>query len=90
VGEFPDDFLIEWDGQTYEPIVTSGHETAAGKTIPVILWGTNCPSCGQRFTVTTTLTFRAPRRRCDDCKAPGRKVRTDRKLFRAQVRGDAP
>jgi Zn finger protein HypA/HybF involved in hydrogenase expression len=87
---FPDGFAIEWDGQIYRPLLVRPHVTKDGRNIQLVDWETDCPSCGHPFTVVTVLTFTSPRRRCDDCKAPGRQVRTDRKLFRKQIAGTEP
>jgi hypothetical protein len=90
MSDFPPDFAVEYDQQLYRPMCIRPHINRDGNEIRVIEWLTNCPTCGVEFTVTTGVMFREPRRRCDGCKAPGRRVRSDRKLFRAQIRGDMP
>lgn len=86
---FPPDFVIEHDQQIYRPLCVRPHTTRDGREIRVIEWLTNCPRCGIEFTVTTGMKFAGPRRRCDGCKSP-RRVKTDRKHFLAQIRGDEP
>jgi len=90
MSDFPPDFAIEHDQQIYRPIGVLTFTTRDGQESRVIEWITNCPSCGTEFTVTTGTLFREPRRRCDGCKAPGRPVRSDRKRFHRQIRGEAP
>lgn len=65
---FPRGFCIELQGQRYEP-------TGDGPQPNTIAWSTNCPECGRKFLLWTTLTFRMPTRRCSDCKSPGKRVR---------------
>jgi Zn finger protein HypA/HybF involved in hydrogenase expression len=88
MSEFPEGFAVEWDGQRYAPIRTRQHIKKDGTPLLIVDWSTECPSCGQEFTLYTNLIFSSPRRRCDSCKAPGRRVRTDRKLFLRQIKGD--
>lgn len=90
MSDFPPDFAIEWDEQIYRPLCIRPHINRKGEPTRIVEWLTNCPACGVEFTATTTMKFRDPRRRCDACKAPNRRVRFDRKLFRAQIRGDVP
>ena len=79
MSEFPPDFIIEFDQQIYRPLCVRPHVKQDGSEIRVIEWLTNCPLCGGEFTAVTTMKFAQPRRRCDACKAPGRRVKTDRK-----------
>jgi transposase-like protein len=76
----PDDLAIEWDGQRYRPIATQKHVKLNGEEITLIAWDTVCPSCGSPFVVLTTSKFTGPRRRCDACKAPGRRVKSERRV----------
>lgn len=87
---FPEGFAIEWDGQLYRPVRVREHVKLDGTSTSMIDWDTECPSCGKAFVVSTTLIVSKWRRRCDDCKAPGRSVRSDRKLFRKQIAGTEP
>jgi hypothetical protein len=90
MSDFPPDFAIEHDQQTYRPVCVMPHTTQKGEQTRIVEWLTNCPTCGVEFTVTTTMVFKEPRRRCDGCKNPHRRVKADRRLFRAQIRGDKP
>ena len=89
MSDFPPDFAVEHDQQVYRPICVRPHVTKDGREIRLIEWATNCPRCGIEFTVSTTMLVRSWRRRCDGCKST-RHVKSDRKLFRAQIRGDEP
>jgi hypothetical protein len=42
-------------------------------------WETNCPDCGAQFSIWTRAQFKDFRRRCDNCKRPGKPVRSRRK-----------
>ena len=88
--EFPDGFSITWDGQNYRPVGTRAHTTQLGSEIHLIDWTTECPRCGSTFTVSTTITFKYPRRRCDACKAPGVPVRSMRRQLKHQIEAMPP
>ena len=88
--EFPAGFSVEWDKQVYRPVGLRKHTTKAGASVELVEWETECPRCNKVFALTTLMKFTAPRRRCDDCKAPGRRVATDRKHFMAQIAGTSP
>ena len=90
MSDFPPDFAIEYDQQIYRPICVRPHVNKEGRETRVVEWLTNCPRCGDEFTITTTMLAGQWRRRCDACKAPGRRVKSDRKLFHSQIRGDEP
>ena len=78
--EFPAGFSIEYDQQIYRPLGIRDHVTANGRNAKVIAWLTKCPECRKEFTVITGMRFSGPRRRCDDCKAPGRPVHRRRRV----------
>lgn len=61
-------------GQRYEVIGVRDHVRGDGSSVPVVDFKTSCPDCGSAFEVFTKLDFRDPRRRCDACKSPGKKV----------------
>ena len=90
MSDFPPDFAVEHDQQVYRPVCVIPRIDRNGEQTRFIEWITNCPACGQELVATTGMRFREPRRRCDACKAPGRHVKTDRKHFRVQLRGDEP
>lgn len=87
--EFPPDFSIEWDGQIYRPADTCSHTTKLGSVIRLINWETECPRCGSTFMVSTTMTFREPRRRCDTRKGSGT-IRSMRRQLKRQIDGVSP
>lgn len=69
------------DGQDYRLQGVHDHIKPDGTTLALLEWATQCPDCGAAFVVSTTLIFKGPRRRCDNCKAPGRRVRRKRRSF---------
>lgn len=75
--QIPDEFGVKYGGQLYRPLGCVPHENKSGAIIELMEWETNCPDCGVQFRIRTKLVFDAPRRRCDDCKAPGIKVERD-------------
>jgi len=91
MSDFPADFIVLYDKQVYRPICVMPLVKGNGEQTRIIEWLTNCPTCGVEFTITTGMTWRdGPRRRCDACKAPNHRVRTERKHFLAKIRGDEP
>ena len=73
MSDFPPGFRILHRGQVYQPIGLREHTTAKGQTITLIDWRTDCPECG--VLVSTPLRWNgAPVRRCQACKAPGKRV----------------
>ncbi len=86
--EFPPNFSIDHDEQIYRPVGIRDHVTANGRNTKVIEWLTKCPQCSKEFTVITGMRFAGPRRRCDDCKAPGRPVHPLQR--RRRVAGEIP
>ena len=76
---FPEGFAIELRGQVYRLVGTVPYVKRNGREITLIEWQTECPDCGTLFTMFTTATVKWARRRCDDCKAPGRRVSKGRK-----------
>jgi hypothetical protein len=80
--DFPDGFHITHDGQQYRPLGTRDYVRTDGTLALLIDWQTDCPQCDVEFVVTTTRNFAKPRRFCDDCKAPGRKVKDVRRKLR--------
>ena len=73
---FPDGFEIDVGGQVFRPLRVQTHTKAgAAVVIPVVYWQTECADCGAVMELFTLLRFRHPRRRCDACAAPGKRVR---------------
>ncbi len=72
----PDDFRILLGGQEFRPAGCRMHAKTNGEQVEVIDWDTQCADCSKPMRIFTTSTFRDPRRRCDDCKAPGVKARS--------------
>jgi ribosomal protein S27AE len=87
--QFPPGFCITWDGQEYRPAGLRGHVRRDGTETILVDWHTNCPTCGDGMLIATTLDFHDPRRRCDDCKAPGRKVKSERRAARKDFKKSA-
>jgi ribosomal protein S27AE len=80
--DFPFGFHITHDGQQYRPLGTRDYVRVDGQETMLIDWQTECPRCGVTFVITTPLNFGSPRRRCEECKAPGRRVKSDRRKLR--------
>ena len=92
MSDFPAGFAIVHDEQTYRPVSIRPHTNRDGAESWVIEWATSCPGCSVEFSFLMGRTFNTGRTRryCDACKAPGRTVKNDRKLFRRQISGEAP
>lgn len=75
VAELPEGFAIEWDGQRYWLSFVEPYTNRHGNQTWLLTWDTTCPSCGKGFSIQTGRTFRAPVRRCEPCRMPGRRVR---------------
>ena len=73
--DFPPGFGVTVGKQTFMAIGLRDHTRRDGGQTKLVEWETTCPDCGQRFRVMTTIVFTWPRRRCDACKAPGKRVR---------------
>jgi hypothetical protein len=69
---FPEGFTIRLGTQDYRPVSIATDLRVASRKY--IQWQTECPDCGKSITVSTSLVFDKPSRRCSDCKAPGRPV----------------
>lgn len=67
---FPPDFTIRWKSQVYRAIMTVPRQRKDGTPGIGVLWETECPQCGDTFTLVTGLTFQAPTRRCRGCARP--------------------
>jgi hypothetical protein len=78
VGGWPDKNLsgvvVVFDSQEFRCIGYVPHRKADGTETTLLGWDTECPSCGVTFGLKTTVVFRRPRRRCDACKAPGKRA----------------
>jgi len=75
-------FRYEHDGQSYEcvgthPYVTVGRR-APGRTVTIIEWRTECPTCGIAFIATSTRAG-TPHRRCKAHRKPGLTVAAERR-----------
>jgi hypothetical protein len=63
--------------QAYKVVGDSLHVTPSGRSTPVKVLRSNCPECSREFECTATdwqIGQRHLRRRCDDCKAPGKPI----------------
>lgn len=68
---------FESRGQAFRFAGMVEHTKPDGSVIPLAAWETACPDCGRPHVVKTKPEpdLDRLRRRCDACKAPGRKVR---------------
>jgi len=86
--DFPPDFAIHHRGQIYKPLRVRPYEKLDGTSTTVIDWQSTCPDCGKSFVATTRLSWTGEvNRRCQECKAPGRRVG---KLPRAATASSPP
>lgn len=76
------------EGQRYVMIGSTLHERSDGTRVPMIIWLSHCPRCGQPFECKTTLKARWPTRRCRQHRQPGRAV-TAAELERQKKHPDA-
>jgi hypothetical protein len=70
---------FEFDKQLYRFVRLGNYVNRRGKTIFVVYWQTKCPTCGVTFELFTVPDSKWPSRRCQACKAPGRKVCRERR-----------
>lgn len=70
----PQDFTYR--GQLYSFVRQWNHTNRWGFPTKVNEFATHCPDCGQPFLMATTRRFppNYPRRRCDQCKNPHKRV----------------
>lgn len=87
---FPPGFSVVWHGQEYRPLGIRPHTRLDGAETALIDWETDCPICGVVFVISTSILGKEPRRRCEQCKAPGRWVKTQRRHSRRRVTGGMP
>ena len=74
-------FTVWKDKQPYE--LVGSHVSDEGNSC--LIWKATCYDCGAEFTCGTKADeFRGVTRRCDACKAPGRRV--ERNRYRHRVR----
>lgn len=78
IGAFPADFCIRYHGQTYRPVATRDYINRQNKRVTLVDWQSTCPTCGNTFILTTGPCWDTPnRRRCPNCRAPGKHVRRE-------------
>lgn len=75
MADFPHGFAIESKGQQFRPVRVEPHVRKSGEPTRVIVWETECPDCKATFECISPLVFKAPRRRCDACRKPGKPCR---------------
>jgi hypothetical protein len=61
-------------GQLYRLIGRRSFERERGHPLVILVWETNCPSCGRLFHLATRRTSSTIKRRCDNCRRPGYRV----------------
>jgi len=64
-------------GQVYGRMGVLPHTCRNGRETTLIIWGSFCATCGDRYTFTVPGLSKKfqPNRRCQRCKRPGRRVR---------------
>ena len=67
---------VDYEGQKFVLVGVRSHTRLDGAETVLTDWQAQYPDCGAQFQVTQGAFFRCPpRRRCDDCKRPGVRVR---------------
>jgi hypothetical protein len=71
--------LVIYDRQRYECVGRRKHTTKDGRSTTLLVFGSDCPSCGNQFEQTIgekalEANF-SPNRRCSNCMQPGKPVR---------------
>lgn len=61
-------FALWLDDQRYELVHSEPHIRRDGTRSSVLTWQTDCPRCGNPFTVTSGLVTKAINRRCEACR----------------------
>lgn len=56
------------DDQRYEIILVEPHLRRDGSASSILTWQSDCPRCGNPFTVTTGLVAKSINRRCGPCR----------------------
>jgi hypothetical protein len=85
MSDFPEGFSIVIDHQTYRPIGVREHIKLDGSPTRLIDFETECPTCGATFQCTSRMSVESLTRRCSACKAPGKRVSTERRRNAAQA-----
>lgn len=67
---------ISYHEQIYNFVGAQPHTRRDGEATTLLVWRSPCARCGDQFEITTPLISSSPNRRCQACKAPGRKVKT--------------
>jgi hypothetical protein len=75
-------FHFDRDGQSYvvvgaRPYVTT--QRGPGRTITMVDWRTECPTCGTGFFTTSPRSRMPETRRCKACRKPGKRVAAERR-----------
>jgi hypothetical protein len=78
----PRGYRYRHDGQSYvmvgaHPYVTTHH--GPGRTVTMIEWRTECPTCGTAFIATAVADQTPQIRRCKACQKPGYRVTHERR-----------
>jgi hypothetical protein len=84
-----DDLQVTYRGQRYRRIAVEPYTRDDGSETRLATWESDCPVCGEPFTITTTRLhrLRSPNRRCAEHRRPGAPVgRRASNKFRAGVR----
>jgi hypothetical protein len=59
---------IQLDQQTYRLEATQPYRRKDGTASRLLIWRSECPRCGQSFTVKTGLVTKSLNRRCEPCR----------------------
>ena len=81
MSEQPLGFRIELRGQSYLKVGMMDHVKPDGSTVRLIEWSSHCSDCATEFRLRTTDVIRWFSRRCQTCKAPGKRVNPKPRRF---------
>ena len=67
--------VLKLDDQAYELRALRPHQRLDGTSTQLLVWETNCPSCGAGFEQATGLKASGINRRCPECRKAGKPVK---------------
>jgi hypothetical protein len=70
--------LLRLDDQAYELRDVKPHIRKDGKPTRLLVWESECPSCGTGFEVVAGLKTKSLNRRCAECRRTGKPVKGKR------------
>lgn len=68
-------FAISIDGQRFDLVALEPHQRRDGAATTLLVWRSECPTCGAGFAGKSPSNSTPQTRRCEQHRAPGKKVR---------------